>query len=371
MKTQEKVMHQEIDERVKQFNKEYTNPTQLHDIQAFINEYISVDISSKGTAKEQYEFYYQLINGFVKKIPKMSAYIAAQNGYDQYILQAFDTSQVNLCSANKMHPLHIAAMNGHVHAVNALLNKGANPLALNTSNQLPIHCALFCPIATTPLQLHNKEIIFSTLLNLASEAMFYPDKNGNTIFHYMAMYGFSELLKNCVEQFAEGLFIWNKLRRYPIHEAIVNNQLECVQIMLNIQGVINLSASSQRKPLHYAAMYGKHAIIELSCNKSEDLDILTGDGMSALMLAVNANNLEAIKILLAKQANPNLQDAEGRSALHLAVITKHSQALSLLLADPNVKQDILDRYNKRAIDYCESDKIGQLFSDLSANITHK
>lgn len=364
-------MHQEINELINQFNEEYINADQLQNIQSFVSEYISLDKSTKGTPKEQYEYFYSLIKAFAKRLPKLNAYLAAQHGYDQYILLAFNSDDVNITNVNQMHPLHIAAINGHVHAVNALLAKNANPLAMNIREQLPIHCALFCPIATTPQQLHNKEMIFSILLNLVPETMFYPDKQGNTIFHYMAMFGFSSLLKSCADQYAEGLFIWNKLRRYPIHEGIVNNQLECVQIMLDIPGVNNLSASSKRKPLHYAAMYGNQEVIDICCNRYADLDILTGDGVSALMLAVRANNLEAIRTMLAKKVNTNIQDGEGRSALHIAVITKHNEAIALLLSEENLSRETVDIHNKKAIEYCESEKTVQLFSDLSQNIMPK
>lgn len=193
----------------------------------FVSQYIAY----KGDNAFQYSQYYCFAQDFIDKYQDLNTFTAAKNGYDCYIKNVASIDEINSAYEHEMYPLHIASLNGHVHTVLSLISKQANPLVYNNLKQLPLHCSLFSPI-THHL---SKEIIFSMLAELEPNNIFEKDMRGNTIFHYMAMYGLNNLLNSSLQHNTEGVFIWNNLNLYPIHEAICNNKLDLTPLSLIVK----------------------------------------------------------------------------------------------------------------------------------------
>ncbi|XP_042857224.1 putative ankyrin repeat protein RF_0381 [Penaeus japonicus] len=96
-----------------------------------------------------------------------------------------------------------------------------------------------------------------------------------------------------------------------------------------------------KKPLHYAVEVRSLAIIEMLCEKGVSLDVPNTDdnGNTALHIATNRNNEDAVRLLLDKGADPNAKNNMGQTALHLATTIDNKKIVALLLekgVDPNL-----------------------------------
>ena len=67
-------------------------------------------------------------------------------------------------------------------------------------------------------------------------------------------------------------------------------------------------------------------------------------------------------MLIAKGADVNIQDAEGFTPLHRSAQSSHYKLVEFLLGVGG-DQLILNKYKKKALDYCSDEKIKNLFYD--------
>lgn len=197
--------------------------------------------------------------------------------------------------------LYIAALEGNLEKVKTILEKNANDICVeNSKKQLPIFAALIItPECSNDIKKQKIEI-FKLLWKKDPKTLYHKDYLGETIFHLLASQGNHELLKEVLDACPEGAKIENNYTQYPIHQAILNSRLECVKILLNIQGVVSLIDSKQRLPLHYAVS-GSRDMIEACCNAMENekisFDATDIDGKTAYQIAEERNNTDAIDVL--------------------------------------------------------------------------
>lgn len=279
-------------------------------------ENISTDVGYTGTTAEKYTHYLDFakhyFNAFLphvtedKKLKVIqfgllnAIQYAAQQGYDQFIMKQISDHDVALDEQNEygMTPLHLSAVYGYDHTVNALLVKGANPRILNHQAQPPIFSALFVPMSHADDLKAKKVRIFKALMATAPETITHHDKSGNTVFHLMVVNGFFELLTSMLHENTEGAFYRNHHSHYPIHSAILNNQIVAAKYLLAIPHVAALADAQHQVALHYAARYGSKEMMEICCAATTDLNCRDGSGKTALMLATEAQNVEAIQVLI-------------------------------------------------------------------------
>ncbi len=249
---------------------------------------------------------------------------AAKQGYDHYLagLTRISPAAVNQpTTENGMTPLHLAATGGHLNAVKTLLKLGADAKIVNkNNNELPIFSALFVPTLHDEGLMHRKELIFDVLNTAAPGHLTHQDTSGNTVFHLMAASDFTKLLAKAIDQEPSGLSINNNTTKYPIHTAILNGQLEIVDLLLKNPGVIQLTDYKGRNALHYAAQYASEDIIlQRCCQAVTDIDVVDNEHKTPLMLATLAEKRQAMTSLVTLGANVDATDAHGNSILHLAI----------------------------------------------------
>jgi uncharacterized protein len=366
-------MHLKLNELKQHLAPSYTDEAQLSEIKQLCTTHISRDISYTGTPENQYQQYYKLINSFIEQYDSLSLHAAAQLGYDQFLLsQNITKDVVNQPDSNGMSTLHIAAIYGHVFTIAALLSIGAEPEQLNDQQQLPIHCTLYKTAKCPKEMIHKKEVIFTTLLTQAPKTWLQKDNKGNTVFHYMIKYGFIELFKTCMSENNKGAFLSNNLNHYPIHTAMLKNCIESVHLLLEIDGVSALKDTNEHTPIHFAALYVKSPeIIEACCKKTVNLNKPDSMGKTALILAVENNNLDALQILVGYGADVTIPDKKGLTILHYAVLSKNAIIIDWVLKHTSIDINKTDEHRKTARKYCTDTALDELFVQYEQDHTNK
>ncbi len=226
---------------------------------------------------------------------------AAYRGFDRLIESSVHISenQINEGNASKMTPLHLAAQFGHAYTVEVLLARGADPTKKNELEEIPLHVALAIPLSCTSQFKANKETIFRVLWQSNPSTLAYKDREGNTAIHSMVCHGYDQLISDVLDSYPEGALTSNNYGHYPIHTAILNNQINCAKRLLSNAHVATLADSKYRVAIHYAALYGHKEMMELCYEVTDDLNICDTEGKTALMLAHEAGNHEAKDVLTA------------------------------------------------------------------------
>ena len=105
---------------------------------------------------------------------------------------------------------------------------------------------------------------------------------------------------------------------------------DCFKILLDRDANPWISFKHKISILIFAAMGGNPKIISELLRQKPDIDQQCQAGSTALMRAVEKNNIEAAKLLLNKGANPNLADHQGYTALLVAAKNGHVEMIELL-----------------------------------------
>ena len=231
---------------------------------------------------------------------------ATRYGFDHFLSSLrCDKALLNNTNAYQMTPLHIAASLGHEHTVHALLTHGASPLARNAQEELPIHRALLTPIDSDAEQIKKRTRIFHALLEKAPDVLESTNNSGDTVFHLMASQGFSNLLQAVVPD----TYHHNHQLHYPIHIAILNNQINAAKTLLSQEKVKSELGPHDQNALHYATRYGIKTMVEACIKAMPDaLDAKDQSGKTPLILAAEAENHDAIECLLTHGANKDCVD---------------------------------------------------------------
>ena len=330
------------------FTPVFDNEDKLHQLEAWCHEHISRDLHAQGPSSEKYKYYLALVNDYLDTFLKHVTSNVSDNsvvfdgmtpigytawkGYDRFIEAQPADVALDKGNAAGMTPLHLAAVKGYVHTVQALLAKGAKANKINHESQLPIHSALFIPAIHDASLMAKKEVIFKALMAQAPTVIDRKDRSGDTVFQLMVVNGFGVLLSEILKQHPKGALSCNKHSQYPIHTAILNRRVDMVNLLLAIDKVSTLADSDHRVALHYAAQYGSKAIVETCCLATLDINIRDQLEKTPLMLAVEAQNIEAVEVLIQQQANVTLVDYRGDSVFQYAERTGNKDISVLILA---------------------------------------
>jgi hypothetical protein len=125
-------------------------------------------------------------------------------------------------------------------------------------------------------------------------------------------------------------FVTGKLHANAIAQAIDHNaSLEIVKLFLDKGVDLNEGAPGGNTPIMYAIIHDRNDILdEILKRPNLNLNIKNDEGKTALILAVEKKNLEAVKKLIAAKADANLKDKNGNSAWHVAETQELKDELS-------------------------------------------
>lgn len=231
----------------------------------------------------------------------------------------------------RMTMLHLACVYGQIKTFKTLLSLGIKVDTKNSRGQTALHSALTLPIHADEAQKDNKEIMASVLIAHTPALLTVADNDGNCAMHNMALHGFNTLLKEAISTTPLLIKTANSQTHYPIHIAILNDQIEAATNLLAIAECALLADSKGQNALHYAAQYGSEEMIKLCLESSKDNNSQDSEEKTALILAVENDRLEAAKLLLAEEVEVDKVDSMGRHVLHYAVENGDYEMIKLLL----------------------------------------
>ena len=97
---------------------------------------------------------------------------------------------------------------------------------------------------------------------------------------------------------------------------------------------INGTTNSGRATIHYAAIGGSDAMVEIICNCiGSKVDAISSDGrgQSALQYAAIFGSVDVLRVLIHHGAEKEFRDHDGLTALQLAIIHRQKEAADMLL----------------------------------------
>lgn len=148
------------------------------------------------------------------------------------------------------------------------------------------------------------------------------DQFGNTLLHYACLYGETEVVKKLIELNCEAN-AENSLGIQGLHTAIIGNSFECFQLVLSHLGkktmrdnfVISQIPGTGQNCLHLAVLFNSAPIFSYCLDVLENLDLKDAKGKTALMLAVEAGNIDFVRDLLRFNSDPTHCDSNGNNLL--------------------------------------------------------
>ncbi len=103
--------------------------------------------------------------------------------------------------------------------------------------------------------------------------------------------------------------------------------LEAVQLLLDKGAQVNRPGWA---PLHYAAAAGELPILELLLGQKADLDALSPNHTTPLMMAARGGHMRLVARLLDAGANPTLKNQQDYDAIAMAALHNHKDIINAL-----------------------------------------
>lgn len=218
---------------------------------------------------------------------------AAEGGDISTILLLLDAYPAGLeaIAKNGKHQLTtlgIAAMAGHLHVIDTLVEHGADINSLEGGVIPPIHVA--ARTGQPQLVLYLKKA--GVDMNMIDTAGWTP-------------------LMTAVE-----------FSKVDVMKALLDSGADIERVE---------TGANQGRAIHYAAATKTTAQLECLIERGADIEATMNSDMRPLFLAAKYGHLPCIKALLEAGAKPDAVDAKGRTALDIAVIQGHIGAVELLL----------------------------------------
>jgi ankyrin repeat protein len=320
----------------------------LQALKQWCQDNVSTDIEFIGSDEEQRRDYLQLAKDYLEVFPTQShplAY-AGQHGYDHYINKTNASADAfNQVNEHGMSPLHLAAVNGHVNTVKALLSKGALATCMNRQEEYPIYVCLRLPfVKDRPALRAKKEEIFRLLNATAPGLLEHRDYAGETVFHLIAAHNFKALLEDAMNQAPGGLLIKTNWGNYPVHTALLNQATEVMDLLLQKPEMNQVTDSTGWNALHYAANNSNFTYLEHSCHISpESINQQDKEGNTPLKLAIEAKNQAAIDTLLQAGADITHTDCLENTIIHVAIDSMDPDFITWILNHPVIANTINQR----------------------------
>ncbi|XP_076147710.1 nuclear factor NF-kappa-B p105 subunit isoform X1 [Alosa pseudoharengus] len=186
------------------------------------------------------------------------------------------------------------------------------------------------------------------LLALQRPLMTAQDEDGDTGLHLSVIHSQPDSVRSLTQVITalpgeDVLNMRNDLYQTPLHLAVITQQREAMDALLDAGAEASLTDRHGNTALHLAAQQregGMMAQLLRHGGMAELTDVPNSMGLCALHLAVLANSLCAVRALLQAGASADVQElTSGRTPLHLAIELDNVSLSGCLLLEGNADVD--------------------------------
>lgn len=233
-------------------------------------------------------------------------------------------------------PLLVAAASLNPAAVTVILERGADPNAVDDQGRTALHLAVLSGGETEEAKAARIDIGRKLCEHGASAAA--ADREGLLPLHAAALKGRYEMLTLLLPKGAPADASDNT-GRTALHYAALGGHVAVIEFLIERGADMSAGDKAGETPLHLAARRCRDKAAELLLKRGADVNATNALGQTPLILAVSqgpaAPELDAAiarfaRRLLENGAARDVKDKEGRTALACAVLREHRQTADLL-----------------------------------------
>jgi hypothetical protein len=153
--------------------------------------------------------------------------------------------------------------------------------------------------------------------------------------------------------------------------AISKGQKDEVVNLLNNGYLPNGRDNRGNTPVNVATSYEQLEILQVLCDYGADINSTDDNGFFPLFIAASKNNLQMVELIVNQGAILDQTTDRGRTALIASVRSNQKESLEIIkvLQRNGADLNILDQYNRTALDYAQLEDVinflqlyGALFS---------
>lgn len=249
-------------------------------------------------------------------------YYAAILGLSEVInrLAAAKPSDCTLEGGDLGNPLQAAVVNGHVGAINALLEHGADPSQRGGRYGTPLIAAVFL----------GSMDIFDHLVASCKDLDTTDDEGKTALYHACAL-GALDMVKALVDSGAD---MTNKpeVERSPLKRAVVSDHVLVTKFLLQRGANVNERGRTGVTPLLLATIIGHVEMVATLLRQGADVTLADRGGVTALHLACYGGYTPIVRVLLDCDAVAiDAVDRDGWTPLHYAAEADTRDTAALLL----------------------------------------
>ena len=244
---------------------------------------------------------------------------------------------VNALNNDHSTPLHAAAWRGDGEFAELLLSKGADLNAKNKQGATPLAYAV--EDTARNVVRANRTLTAKLLINAGADLdVGLRVKEGDTLLHWAAGKGFTEVIETLVAKGAD-VEAREKYQRTPLHIAAYQGHAESVKVLVVNGADVHAVDKGKNTPLlsatgNYREKPGKFEIVKLLVEKGANVNAVENCDRSALYNVANHNELEILEYLISKGADVNVRNrcSSGETPLHAAAKDGDMDVAKLLIA---------------------------------------
>ena len=272
-------------------------------------------------------------------------HFAVHQGCNKEVVQMIidHGAHVNIANKNGLTALMIACERGNIDVINVLLEAGSDPDITDASGNTCLQCSVLQGCSIEVLQTiidHGAQVNATnkngqTALMMASDCGYLNginmllragadpnviNANGSTCLHFASRHGSSKEALQTIIDHGVNVNATNKKGHTALMMASEFGHLNGIHVLLKAGAQPNITDVYGNTCLHFPVIQGRRIeVLEAIIDHGVDVNASTKKGQTALMIATEKGNIDAINVLKAG-ADPNITNADGNTCLHLSIL---------------------------------------------------